>query len=215
MKTTAINNISSNSRKSTAISIYSPFCLILFLFYIRWGFYLVSVILISLAFAMLGTSSVVYLSENVVRTSLYAVKVTNGQERTVSLMLADKAKVEGLPILAILAPAELKGYIIIEAQTPHVVDELIRGMRHTRERVQGTVSPDEVDHYIEIRPVVEGLEEGTLVEVIAGPFKGMQARIVRVDASKEEVTIEILEAAFTLPITVHADYVREIKGVRE
>jgi len=91
-------------------------------------------------------------------------------------MLADKAKVEGSPIQAILAPAELRGYVIIEAQTPHIVDELIRGMRHTRERVQGTISPDEVDHYIETKPVVEGLEEGTLVEVIAGPFKGMQAR---------------------------------------
>jgi transcriptional antiterminator NusG len=154
------------------------------------------------------------LSEKAVRTSLYAVKVTNGQERTVSIMLADKAKVEGLPIAAILAPAELKGYIIIEAERPHIVDELIRGMRHTRERVQGTISPEEVDHYIETKPVVEGLEEGTLVEVIAGPFKGMQARVVRVDVGKEEVTIEILEAAFTLPITVHADYVRELKGMK-
>jgi len=148
------------------------------------------------------------------RTSLYAVKVTNGQERTVALMLSDKSKVEDLSIQAILAPAELKGYVIIEAQTPHIVDELIRGMRHTRERVQGTISPDEVDHYIETKAVVEGLDEGTLVEVIAGPFKGMQARIVRVDSSKEEVTIEILEAAFTLPITVHADYVRELKGAQ-
>lgn len=155
----------------------------------------------------------VQLSKKAVKTSLYAVKVTNGQERTVSLMLADKAKVEGLPVAAILSPAELKGYIIIEAERPHIVDELIRGMRHTRERVQGTISPEEVDHYIETKPVVEGLEEGTLVEVIAGPFKGMQARVVRVDAGKEEVTIEILEAAFTLPITVHADYVRELKGV--
>ena len=117
------------------------------------------------------------MSENTVRTSLYAVKVTNGQERTVALMLADKAKVEGSPIQAILAPAELRGYIIVEAQTPHIVDELIRGMRHTRQRVQGTISPDEVDHYIETKPVVEGLDEGTLVEVIAGPFKGMQARV--------------------------------------
>lgn len=147
------------------------------------------------------------------RTSLYAVKVTNGQEGTVAQMLSDKAKVEELPIQAILAPAELKGYIIVEAERPHVVDELIRGMRHTRQRVQGVISLEEVNHYIETKPVVEGLEEGTLVEVIAGPFKGMQARVVRVDTSKEEVTIEILEAAFTLPITVHADYVRELKGV--
>ncbi len=146
------------------------------------------------------------------RTSLYAVKVTVGQERNVAMMLADKAKVEGLPIAAILSPMELRGYVIIESSAPHAVDQLIRGMRHTRERVQGLVNPDEVAHYLETRPVVDGLEIGGLVEVIAGPFKGMQAKVVRVDSTKEEVTIEILEAAFTLPITVHADYVREVKG---
>lgn len=128
-------------------------------------------------------------------------------------MLADKAKVEDLPIAAILAPIELKGYIIIETAAPHAVDQLIRGMRHTRERVQGLVDPAEVEHYLETRPVVEGLEVGALVEVVAGPFRGMKAKIVRVDVSKEEVTVELLEATFTLPITVHADYVRELKGV--
>jgi transcriptional antiterminator NusG len=147
------------------------------------------------------------------KTSLYAVKVTTGQERNVATMLADKAKVSKLPVFAILAPAELKGYIIVEASMPHTVEELIRGMKHVRERVQGLVDPSEVNHYLETRPVVEGLEIGILVEVVAGPFKGMQARVMRVDEGKEEVTIEILEASFTLPITVHADYVREVKGV--
>lgn len=153
------------------------------------------------------------MSETKPKTSLYAVKVTVGQERNVALMLSDKAQVEKLPIAAILAPAELKGYIIVETSTPHSAEELIRGIKHTRERVQGIIQPSEVDHYLETRPVVEGLEEGTLVEVVAGPFKGMQAKVMRVDEAKEEVTIEILEASFTLPITVHADYVREIKGV--
>lgn len=153
------------------------------------------------------------MSEQRPRTSLYAVKVTGGQERNVAMMLADKVKVEELPIAAILSPAELKGYIIVEASTPHIVEELIRGMRHTRERVQGVIDPSEVGHYLETRPVVEGLEVGALVEVVAGPFKGMRAKVMRVDEAKEEVIIEILEASFTLPITVHADYVREVKGV--
>jgi len=96
------------------------------------------------------------------RSNLYAVKVTNGQEKAVAMMLADKAKVEASPVKAILAPDELRGYIIIESPTPHAVDELIRGLRHTRERVQGTISPDEVEHYIETKPVMEGLEEGAI-----------------------------------------------------
>lgn len=142
---------------------------------------------------------------------LYAVKVTVGQERNVAMMLADRAEVEGLPIAAILAPAELRGYVIVEAAMPHTVDDLLRGIRHVRGRVPGVVNPSEVDHYLETRPAIEGLQEGALVEVVAGPFKGMQARIVRIDEAKEEVTIELLEASFTLPITVHADYVREVK----
>jgi transcriptional antiterminator NusG len=142
---------------------------------------------------------------------LYAVKVTVGQERNVAMMLADRVEVKGLPIASILAPAELRGYVIVEAAMPHTVDELIRGMRHVRGRVPGVVNPAEVDHYLETRPAIEGLREGAIVEVVAGPFKGMQARIVRIDEAKEEVTIELLEASFTLPITVHADYVREVK----
>lgn len=152
------------------------------------------------------------MSEETPKTSLYAVKVTVGQERNVAQMLADKVKVEKLPIAAILAPAELKGYIIVETTTPHSVDDLIRGIKHTRERVQGMVDMSEVDKYLETKPAILGLQIGALVEVVAGPFKGMQAKVIRVDESKEEVTIEILEASFTLPITVHADYVREVKG---
>ena len=128
------------------------------------------------------------------------------------MMLADKAKVEKIPVIAILAPSELKGYLIVESVNPHIVDELIKGVRYARQRVDGTVAPAEVEHYLETKPAIEGLAVGTLVNVVAGPFKGMQARVVRVDTSKEEVTIEILEAAFSLPITVHADYVREVKG---
>ena len=151
------------------------------------------------------------MSEEKVKTSLYAVKITVGQERNVAQMLADRAKVEKIPVKAILAPYELRGYIIIEAYTPHNVDDLIRGIKHTRERVQGVVDISEIDKYLETKPVITSLQVGTEVEVIAGPFKGMQAKVIRVDESKNEITIEILEAAFTLPITVNADYVRELK----
>ena len=152
------------------------------------------------------------LSEEAPKTALYVVKVTIGQEKAAAEMLAERAEVEKIPITAILAPEELKGYLIIESPTPHLVEELIRGIKHVRSRVQGVVDYSEVDRYLQVKPAVEGLAVGALVEIIAGPFKGMQAKVINVDKVKEEVTIEILEAAFTLPITVHADYVRSIKG---
>jgi len=154
------------------------------------------------------------LSEEAPKTTLYAVKTTIGQEKAAAEMLAERALVESIPITAILSPDELRGYIIIESPTPHLVEDMIRGMRHVRSRLQGLVSYSEVERYLQVKPAVEGLAVGAVVEVIAGPFKGMQAKIMNVDKVKEEVTIEILEATFTLPITVHADFVRPAKGGR-
>jgi transcriptional antiterminator NusG len=51
--------------------------------------------------------------------------------------------------------------------------------------------------------------------VIGGPFKGMRAKITRIDKAKAEVTLELLEATFTLPITVHADYVKLIEKAKK
>jgi transcriptional antiterminator NusG len=52
------------------------------------------------------------------------------------------------------------------------------------------------------------------VEVTGGPFKGMRAKITRVDKAKSEVTLELLEASFTLPITVDSDYVKLVERSR-
>jgi len=62
-----------------------------------------------------------------------------------------------------------------------------------------------------VRPIIEELDMNDIVEVTGGPFKGMKAKITSIDRTKEEVTIELLEATFTLPITVHADYVKVIE----
>ncbi|MCX8169815.1 MAG: transcription elongation factor Spt5, partial [Candidatus Methanomethyliaceae archaeon] len=48
------------------------------------------------------------------------------------------------------------------------------------------------------------------VEIVSGPFKGMQAKVTRVDKAKGEVTLELLEATYTLPITIRAEQVKII-----
>jgi len=73
------------------------------------------------------------------------------------------------------------------------------------------VSFAEVEKYIVIKSVVEELNVDDVVEIVSGPFKGMKAKITRIDKTKSEVTLELLEATFTLPITVHADYVRLVE----
>ncbi len=143
---------------------------------------------------------------------IYAVRTTSGQEKTVADLIASRVAVKKFPVSAILAPEVIKGYIFIEAAGPHYVDDLISGVRHARTRTKGVVTPEAVERFVVTKPTIEDLRNGDIVEVVGGPFRGLKAKITHVDKVKEDVTIELLEEGFaTLPITVHADYVKLVQ----
>jgi transcriptional antiterminator NusG len=147
-------------------------------------------------------------------TKIFAVKTTTGQERNVARLVAAKVEMNRIPIKAILVPEVLRGYVFVEAEGPHFVEEAISGMKHVRSRVPGIVSFSEIERYIIKKPIIEELNENDIVEVTGGPFKGMRAKITRIDRAKAEVTVELLEATFTLPITVHSDYIKLVEKAR-
>ena len=148
-------------------------------------------------------------------TSVFAVRTTAGQEKNAAHLISTRVEASKLPIKAILVPETLKGYVFIEAEGPHFVEQAIAGIKHVRSKVPGIVSFPEVESYIIVKPVIEELSEGDLVEIVGGPFKGMRAKITRVDKTKDEVVLELLEATFTLPITVHADYVKLVEKAKK
>jgi transcriptional antiterminator NusG len=147
-------------------------------------------------------------------TKIFAVKTTTGQEKNVARLISAKVEMTNIPIKAILVPDVLKGYVFIEADGPHLVEEAIAGVRHVRSRIPGLVSFSEIERYIVRKPILEDLNESDVVEITGGPFKGMRAKITRIDKSKGEVTLELLEATFTLPITVHSDYVKLVEKAK-
>jgi len=147
-------------------------------------------------------------------TKIFAVKTTTGQERNVAKLIAARVKMNNISIKAILVPETLRGYVFVEAEGPHFVEEAITGIRHVRSRVPGVVSFSEIERYIVRKPIIEELSENDVVEVTGGPFKGMRAKITRIDMAKAEVTLELLEATFTLPITVHSDYVKLVEKAK-
>jgi transcriptional antiterminator NusG len=147
-------------------------------------------------------------------TKIFAIKTTTGQEKNVAKLVAAKIEMNNLPVKAILVPETLKGYVFIESEGPHFVEEAITGVRHVRSRIPGVISFSEIERYIVRKPVIEELNEDDIVEVTGGPFKGMRAKITRIDKSKAEVTLELLEATFTLPITVHSDYIKLVEKAK-
>jgi transcriptional antiterminator NusG len=146
---------------------------------------------------------------------VFAIKTTTGQEKNVARLVAAKVGMTKIPVKAILVPETLRGYVFIEADGPHFVEEAIAGVRHVRSRIPGIVSFSEIERYVVRKSIIEELHVNDIVEVIGGPFKGMRAKITRIDKSKAEVTLELLEATFTLPITVNSDYVKLVEKSRE
>jgi transcriptional antiterminator NusG len=147
-------------------------------------------------------------------TKIFAVKTTTGQEKNVARLVSAKVEMNKIPISAILVPETLRGYVFIEAEGPHFVEEAIAGIKHVRSRIPGIVSFAEIERYIVKKPIIEELNENDIVEVTGGPFKGMRAKITRIDKTKGEVTLELLEATFTLPITVNSDYVKLVERAK-
>jgi transcriptional antiterminator NusG len=145
---------------------------------------------------------------------IFAIKTTSKQERTVAdnILKAIDTKATDVKVTSIIVPNELQGYVLIETpEKMNRVEQLVELIAHARAVIKGETSLAEVGHFLVPKPVVAGIEEGTIVELIAGPFKGEKAVVKRVDSAKEEITVELYESVVPIPITVRGDNVRVVE----
>jgi transcriptional antiterminator NusG len=144
---------------------------------------------------------------------IFAIKTTSKQERTVADNIKraiDEGKTDVI-VTAIIVPDELQGYVLVETpEKLNRIEQLREMIPHARAVVRGDTSLAEVGHFLVPKPVVSGIDEGTIVELIAGPFKGEKAVVKRVDTQKEEITVELYESVVPIPITVRGDNVRVV-----
>ncbi|WP_459201276.1 transcription elongation factor Spt5 [Methanococcus sp. CF] len=139
---------------------------------------------------------------------IFAVRTTTGQEKNVAESLASKAEKESLEVFSILATEDLKGYILIEAANKGALDDLVRKSFKVKGIVPGETSVSELDHLLTPTKIIENIDKGDIVELVGGPFKGERARVTRVDKHKEEITLELIDAAVPIPITVGVEQVK-------
>lgn len=149
------------------------------------------------------------------KPAIFAMKTTYGQERSVADMLPTRAKKLGLPVHAILAPEGLKGYVFVETIGRTAAERLRSGLKHAKGVVPGEIELADLERFLVPKPAVAKMEAGDIVELIAGPFRGERARIMRVDKTKEEITVELIEATVPIPVTVRGDHVKMIEAKKE
>ncbi|HLC61920.1 MAG TPA: transcription elongation factor Spt5, partial [Candidatus Nanoarchaeia archaeon] len=73
------------------------------------------------------------------------------------------------------------------------------------------VKYSEIEHMLEQVKHEMNIQKSDIVEIISGPFKRENAKVTRIDKAKEEVVVELLEAAVPIPITVKMDAVKVVR----
>ncbi len=141
---------------------------------------------------------------------IYTLRTTSGREDIVMDMLNSKANAENLDVKAVIHPAELKGYIFIEGSTADI-HKALRGVMHTKGLIEKPIKISDIQHFMETKTEELKVNEGDEVEIIGGPFKGERGKIKRVDKTKNEVTIELLEASIPIPVTIAMEFIKVIK----
>lgn len=150
---------------------------------------------------------------------IYIVTTTNNKEQAVAKKMAqfcinyNSGHEKKLDVRAILAPEELKGYILVEAVGQDVVDTLIENVPYAKSMLSGCSSVSEIEHFLKPKPVAVGITEGSVIEITSGPFKGETARVKRLGSGQhgEEITVELFDAVVPIPITIRSDIVRIVK----
>jgi transcriptional antiterminator NusG len=148
------------------------------------------------------------------QNSIFPVKTTGGQERTVATFVASRATQKKKPIYSILALDTWKGYVLVEAPNSQVVDESIQGFKHVRSKIPGMMQFSEIEKFLVTKSMVAELNDGDTVEIVAGPFKGMRAKITRIEQAKQEVTVVLLDTPYQLPVSIDAGYVKVVERAK-
>jgi len=133
------------------------------------------------------------------RHRFFLVKTRDYYETKVALALAQEVRTYKVPVYSILVPGNLKGFIIVEANSHHDITPLLREVKHTRGLMRRNISHEEVFKMLD--PPRRLFIAGQRVDVRNGPFKGMEAYIVTDDGKK--VTVQLPEWEHPGEITIN------------
>jgi len=133
---------------------------------------------------------------------LLAYRVTSGQESIVADLLFEKVRKTKVPINAIIVSPRLKGYLMVESPDETEAKRLIVNVPHVKGVLARPIDISEIREMLESKPAEITLAKGDLVEITSGPFKGEKAKVVRIDKEKEDVTVELVEVAVPIPVTI-------------
>ena len=148
------------------------------------------------------------------KTEIVAIRTAGGRELDVALIVERRVEEkleqgEDPGVKSILVIPGVKNFVFIETTKPSIVPSLVLGVKYIKGSKYSKISLNQVFELIKPKALVEEISVGEEVEIVKGPFRGMRAVVVSVDRAKGTVTLNILEAAFSIPITVPVSYIKK------
>src|SRR3989338_701500 len=146
---------------------------------------------------------------------IFAVRTTANREEQVVEFIDSNVKKKKLEVYSVINAHGMRGYIFIEAKTQDDAAQAVFGIPYSRGLLPKEVKYEEIEPMLEQIKAPVNIQEKDIVEIIQGPFKKEKAKVKRIDETKEEVVVELLEAAIPIPITVKIDWVKVIRRESE
>lgn len=144
-------------------------------------------------------------------SKIFAVRTTANRENQVLDFVSANAEKKKLDVYCAIKPHGLRGYVFLEAEDFRNAEQAAYGIPYARGVLQKPVDYKEIEHMLEQVKVEVNVQKNDIVEIISGPFKREKAKVMRVDKSKDDVVIEFMESAVSIPITVKLDAIKVIR----
>ncbi len=142
---------------------------------------------------------------------IYTLRTTANREDQVLEFVSMNAQKKGIEVYSIIHPHGMRSYIFVEARSKEDVEAAYKGVPYAKGILPKPIEYKEIEHMLEQTKLQANIKVKDIVEIISGPFKREKAKIIRIDTQKEEVVVELLEAAVPIPITVKLDSVKVIR----
>jgi len=155
------------------------------------------------------------MTEQPEKGQIFALRTTANREDQVMDFISSNAKRKKLDVYSVIRPHGMRGYIFIEAGSRTDAEQASFNVPYARGVLAKQISLSEIEHMLEQVKVERNIQKNDICEIISGPFKREKAKVTRVDKIKEEVVVELLEAAVPIPITVKMDSIKVIRREKE
>ena len=143
--------------------------------------------------------------------TIFALRTTANREDQVMDFVVSNAQKKKIEVYSVVRPHGMRGYIFIEAATKTDAEQAAFNIPYARGILAHPVKYSEIEHMLEQVKHEMNIQKNDIVEIISGPFKRENAKVTRIDKTKEEVVVELLEAAVPIPITVKMDAVKVVR----